>query len=378
MVYDDAIIIELGEVRSIPRHVHDDCEIFYLLKGAVQLDYDGTIYQMGADDIILCNPGEVHGAQGDGPNIMFRLIITKAYLIHEVTASNCWFVCNSCRSPLEAQEQKYDQLRQMLKQLMFVYYKKEQLRSLEIKASLLQMLSFLLRNFLDVPLSAPSTRYDENFQSILQYIHQNYRSPLSLQAIADQKNISIYQLSRIFKKKTGIGFIGYVHKVRLAGAVNDLLHSNDSIMKIALNNGFSNVGSLNRLFQKTYGDTPAKYRAARHIGQATVSMYSELAEAFPGEKDLIKYLRQFDTKYEIKEGKQDTVYVNVCGDEIGQFHIPQKIVRVGRICELLKREVQQELDLLREKTAVDYVHFSCLYDDGMYDYRSIMYANYEY
>lgn len=375
---DNSVIIELGEVCTIPRHVHNGYEIFYLLRGTVELDFDGEVFCMGPDDIILCNSGEVHGAAGIGPNIMFRLIFTEEYIMRETGESYCRFICNSCHHQSEGAEPNYEQLRRSLTQLMYFYYDKGELRTLEVKTTLLQILSFLFRHCLDVQPQMMVSKYDDRVQSMIQYIHQNYKENISLQVMAEQQHTSVYQLSRLFKKKTQIGFTEYVNKVRLAEAVNDLLHTNESVIRIALNNGFSNVGSLNRLFRKAYGDTPAKYRATRRVGQEQVSMYSELEQIFTGAEDIVKYLRQYDTKYQFKSGKMVSDYTNAAGEIIGHFYTPQKIIRVGRIQELLKSEIRQQLDYLRGKAKLDYIHFSCIYDDGMYPYRGVVYANYEY
>lgn len=376
---DNLVVVELGEVRTIPRHSHSGYEIFHLLKGSVDLDYDGIHYLMRPGDVILCNSGEVHGAGSSSPNIMFRLIITEECILRETGEERCRFTCNSCGGLIEAQKHNYDQIRRKLTRLMLSYFEKRQPRSpLELKTALLGLLSFLFEHFLAPRNESAAPEQDGRMQQVVQYIHRNCKNDISLQSMANQEQTSIYHLSRQFKKKMGVSFTEYLRGARLAGAVNDLLHSKEPVIKIALNNGFSNVTAFNRAFQQAYGETPAKYRAARYVGHSRASMHGELGKAFSGEQDLIKYLRQFDTKYQTKSGAKSELTVDTAEPVSGHFIRPKKIIRVGRIHELLKIEVREQLDYLRGKTALDYVHFACVYDDGMYPYRSAVYANYEY
>lgn len=376
---DNSVVIELGEVRTIPRHAHNGYEILHLLKGSVELDYDGACYLMRPGDVVVCNSGEVHGAGSSSPNIMFRLIVAEEYLLRETGEARCRFACNSCGGPAEGEKHNYDQIRSKLTRLMLSYFEKGQPRSrLEIKAALLGILSFLFEHFLTPRGEPAAPGQSDRMQSVIRYIHRNYKNDISLQFAAEQEQTSIYHLSRQFKKKMGVSFTEYIRNVRLAGAVDDLLRSREPVIKIALGNGFSNVSAFNRAFRRMYQETPAKYRAARYVGRSPASARGELAQAFSGQEDLVKYLRQFDTKYRAKSGAKSKSVVDAAAPVSGRFLRPMKIIRIGRVNELLKIEVREQLDYLRGKTPLDYVHFACVYDDGMYPYRGVEYANYEY
>lgn len=67
-------------------------------------------------------------------------------------------------------------------------------------------------------------------------------------------------LTRYFKKQTGTTFYQYLQKIRLKHAYYDLMHTDMKIIDIALNNGFKNVKSFEKVFQNKYQKTPTNYK----------------------------------------------------------------------------------------------------------------------
>ena len=78
-----SVHLELGETQKIPRHMHMGIELFFLLRGEVDLELGGEVYRMRRDDVILCNQREICGAEGVGPNVMFRVLIPGDVLKEE-------------------------------------------------------------------------------------------------------------------------------------------------------------------------------------------------------------------------------------------------------------------------------------------------------
>ena len=59
-------------------------------------------------------------------------------------------------------------------------------------------------------------------------------------------------MTRYFKKQTGTTFYQYLQKIRLKHTYYDLMHTDMKIIDIALNNGFKNVKSFEKVFQNEY------------------------------------------------------------------------------------------------------------------------------
>lgn len=67
-------------------------------------------------------------------------------------------------------------------------------------------------------------------------------------------------MQKIFKEVTGISLGKYIRQRRLAGAVNLLRNSDQSIFDIALDFGFGSQSHFTYMFRKEYGITPFDFR----------------------------------------------------------------------------------------------------------------------
>ena len=104
---------------------------------------------------------------------------------------------------------------------------------------------------------------DESYElviSITEYIDYHYAQKISLDDLARMTCYNKTYLSNIFKKKTGITIFEYLRNVRMQHCLYELKHSDDTIVSIALNNGFANIQIFNRVFKEVYQMTPKQYR----------------------------------------------------------------------------------------------------------------------
>lgn len=96
---------------------------------------------------------------------------------------------------------------------------------------------------------------------ILEYLKENYKSPeLSLEAIADQYNMSLSSMSRYIKAETGLGYSEYLVNLRMAEACRLLRESDRSIQSIICEIGYIDNSSFSRKFKKLYNLSPSEYR----------------------------------------------------------------------------------------------------------------------
>lgn len=377
MIDTDQVIFELGEAGEVPRHIHSGLEIFYLLKGAVNYEKDGGFSRMEADDIVVSNSGLVHAFSGQGANIAFRVYISDSYLESECGTAELHLACDSRQDP-DRDNLTYYELKRAVVQLILAHNKNNPWKTLETKTGLLRVLSHLITHFqADKPPNEVAGE-DSRIKAVKKYIQANFKSDLSLKDIAFKQSLSVHYLSRLFKKQTGTGFYNYLNRVRLNSAVMDLLHTREPILKIALKNGFSNVSGFNRIFMDLYGEAPARYRAARRIESSASPRGLELVKAKGEGGDLIKYLRSYDLKSSAGGDKRTEKNLDMAATPSGHFKALPKLIKVGPLGELLKAETQRQLRLLKQELVFDFIHARFLSNDGLYSYKSSIYADYEY
>lgn len=104
------------------------------------------------------------------------------------------------------------------------------------------------------------TLNDDEFRDVLDYIEKKCTSGISVQELAELKNISISLLTRKFKLKTGMTPVQYINQ-RKVELVKDYLKKKEyTLREIADLTGFSNENYMVRMFKKITGKTITDYR----------------------------------------------------------------------------------------------------------------------
>lgn len=103
-------------------------------------------------------------------------------------------------------------------------------------------------------------------RDVLQIIHRDYGTNLTLEIVADMVHLSPSYLSSLFSKEVGQGFSKYLASFRLNQAERLLRKSNIRIANIASFIGINNSSYFDRLFKKEYGMNPIDYR--KKFGEA--------------------------------------------------------------------------------------------------------------
>jgi transcriptional regulator GlxA family with amidase domain len=108
-----------------------------------------------------------------------------------------------------------------------------------------------------------SPRYNTKVHLALALINEQYtQSRLKLRDIAKQLNISVWHLSRLFKKEIGYGVIRYLRAVRMGKAQELLQDTTLSIKEIAAAVGYNHVSDFDRHFKASSGMRPGEFREA--------------------------------------------------------------------------------------------------------------------
>lgn len=100
----------------------------------------------------------------------------------------------------------------------------------------------------------------ERIQTLLSFIHANYRETISIKEIARSASISKTECVRCFQKFIGESPYQYLIKYRLQASVSLLRNTENSVTDIAAEVGFHSVSAYISHFQKQYRTTPAKFR----------------------------------------------------------------------------------------------------------------------
>ena len=98
------------------------------------------------------------------------------------------------------------------------------------------------------------------YEETLGFINENYDDKaLCVTSIADEMDMSLVRLSKIFKKYHGSCISDYINHIRINHA-KSLLSDGDTIEAASFSSGFGSVRTFMRVFKNKEGITPGKYR----------------------------------------------------------------------------------------------------------------------
>lgn len=103
--------------------------------------------------------------------------------------------------------------------------------------------------------------YSALVQQIIDTLEENVLTDWQLEQFAKKIGYSKYHLTRKFKEETGFSIGEYIRTRKLAIAAQLLLHTDESILSIALELHFQSQEAFTRAFKELYKLPPGKYRS---------------------------------------------------------------------------------------------------------------------
>lgn len=105
------------------------------------------------------------------------------------------------------------------------------------------------------------TIYQDRVRPVLEFVHQNLDTPLTLEKAAALSHFSKYHFQRIFSAVVGESLVQYTNRLRLERAANLLLfNQQSSVTDIAMALGFSSSTNFTRAFKDHFGVPPVQVR----------------------------------------------------------------------------------------------------------------------
>lgn len=258
-----------SEAQYIAPHWHRGIELSYVLQGKIDSFWiNKKQYFSKPGKILVVNTQEIHSirnrAQAD--SLALSIIFPYEYVVRLYPQIDQKIIAINDYAQFDAKQKlAYLKLQSLLTEFTHLSFVDSKLKFLQQQRLIDEILCELLANFTkkkpDEHILGQRKVYVINrLQYITQYVNNHYQEDLNLQDIAVKCNISKEYLARFFKKEMEITVDTYINNVRAQHAHQELLGKKVSLTDLAINNGFSSIRSMNRAFEKLYGQSASQIK----------------------------------------------------------------------------------------------------------------------
>lgn len=244
----------------VPPHWHKDIELNLLLLNKGVFVVDGIKQEIEAGDMILINSSVIHSGYAE-KDVKRQELVTILW-DYDFFKRNCENF-EQYRINIDKIPGTREKIKKMMLEIALLYERQEKYGAMKILSLLYSLGALLLEDCL---MSAEEVFGIENQQKIvviqkaIKYIEEHYPEDITLEMVAEKIHLSPVYFSKKFRLTTGICFHDCLVECRLKHARDELIHTNNTITEIALNNGFKNVKSFIEYFKKYYHTTPKQYQ----------------------------------------------------------------------------------------------------------------------
>ena len=360
---NDIMKFDFEENRHIAEHTHPDIEILYLLEGTVSVTISHNTYQMEKDDIIAISPNKSHSFHATEGILLGVLLINYREFQKYIDTNHYYLRCNSVID----KNKGYQELRKILNKIFHLYYERNQ-EKLYLNSLYYSFLHTLITNFAyhseELINLDPQSVSELRTNDIINYINSNYQYALSLTDLAGHLNLSSTYLSKYIKKNLGKNFLEYLNQVRLSNAVDDMCHTDKSLSRISLDNGFPNTTAFTTTFRKEYGKNPSvwlqEYQKEHNLAGQKIS-------ATDKNEHIRAYLEQTPSTVTAPlESQNLEAYTFDASTGTSYKKNWNRLLNIGSVTALMRSDLQEQLLLLHKELKIEYIRFWDLFTDDMY------------
>lgn len=365
-------------------HFHKELELIFVLKGEATYLIDGKKYTLNEHDIFWVNSLYMHSVFCEPTeNILLSFHINPYFfdLYYENFSNSIFKFDENINSKNNS---TYNLLISNIARVILANLKQESNYKLESLNSVLEISLILLKNFKHEILSRDvnKTYKKDRIYNILKYIENTYcNNNLSLKSISEEMHITPQYISKFFKENLGIGFIDYINKLRVNKSLPSLLKTNKSILDIAIENGFNDHKSYNRIFKKEFKMTASEYRNLHKENKESKNDI-KLKYLNDSSKNYFKYLFNFinnDISNPSSTAMLSSSEINIHKDLTFSYNTPlkkywNKITSIGRASLCLRHEVRKQIEIAKKDLGFKYIRFHGLFSDEMMVYKENSYG----
>ena len=247
------------------KHWHTSVELFAVLDGRLSFFLNEEEYPLEASELIIINSNEIHSIHAPEKNETVVLQIPLKQFEDYFTAQRFIRFRSAARQGRDRTAKIPDnrKLAFFIEELYKVYTAREvgwEFRTMALYYNILFLLVKDYRESEAAEKEIQDSRRLDALSKITTYMREHYTEDLKLSDLASLFGYSDAYLSRMFKKYAKVNFKSYLQEIRMAYAYRELLNTDYTISRIAMDNGFADSRAFSKEFRKRYGILPSEIK----------------------------------------------------------------------------------------------------------------------
>lgn len=255
-------------------HTHNFFEVNYVMSGKCSMIFENETRELSTGQLCIIAPHSRHDVTVDDDSVVVSLMLRKN------TFETTFFkllaqedlLATFFRTILYSKKESAnymlfstdnsEEIKSAIKNIFMECHVTDSYSNTCVISRIHLFFSLLLRRYSDTIQfydHQQSVGSHGNFTQLLQYIQSNYQT-VTLEQLASVFHYNTSYLSRLIKKNTGQTLLDILTNLKMSKASDLLLHTNLKIEEIAALSGYQSVDHFSRLFKKTCGTSPQKYR----------------------------------------------------------------------------------------------------------------------
>lgn len=246
-------------------HLHDGCEIYFLIRGDVNYFVERSIYPLQYGDLIITNEHEIHKPAFITDALYERVTIEFSPMLAQLFQTDSFHPLACFYNRPKGRKNRIKLTVKEITSLTALFAKYDYLLkhpadgdAIVKLGCLMEILVLIQRLYHDQRASDGGFDLPVKLAPVLEYIDAHIQEDLSLTGLEGRFFINRYYLNRLFKQHTGSTIHDYILYKRIAEA-KKLLADGCNVTEACHRSGFNEYTSFLRIFKKKVGLLPKDY-----------------------------------------------------------------------------------------------------------------------
>lgn len=249
-----------GDEIVFTLHYHREFELFIVTEGRVKLKTATGIYYLTSGQGVFINAEELHSTFAMTAKCRcMSIVFAPEFIANKNEELYERFIEPIIKKNILVSHELSREIIDLAFVSNTIFKKRSYGYELFIKSNITHIIALIVSRAKHATNENKDTK-TETVKKILDFIHNNYQSTLTLQNMADTVHMSKEYLCNIFKEVSGFSPINYLNRYRIMQSSYLIRNSNKKISEIATECGFNGSSYFNKQFLRFMKYTPKEYR----------------------------------------------------------------------------------------------------------------------